>query len=63
LSTRRGEQIELTDQEAELLRDVLEEYVSDLRMEVASTESMDFREALKEKERILKELVERLSRA
>jgi hypothetical protein len=56
-------QIELTDQEAELLRDVLEEYVSDLRMEVANTESMDFREALKEKERILKGLVERLSRA
>ena len=53
-------QIELTDQEAELLRNVLEEYVSDLRMEVSNTDNMDFREALKEKERILRGLVERL---
>jgi hypothetical protein len=53
-------QIELTDQEAELLRSVLEEYVSDLRMEVSNTDNMDFREALKEKERILRGLVERL---
>jgi hypothetical protein len=55
-------QIELTDQEAELLRNVLEEYVSDLRMEVSNTDNMDFREALKEKERILRGLVERLAR-
>jgi hypothetical protein len=55
-------QIELTDQEAELLRNVLEEYVSDLRMEVSNTDNMDFREALKEKERILRGLVERLQR-
>jgi hypothetical protein len=52
--------IELTDQEVELLREVLGEYVSDLRMEVADTDSMDFREGLKERERILKDILERL---
>lgn len=52
--------IQLAEEEAEALRSVLEEYISELRMEVANTDSMDFREDLKRKEEILKALVGRL---
>jgi hypothetical protein len=48
--------IQLTDEEAEILKSVLEEYISELRMEVSNTDSMDFREDLKRKEAILKRL-------
>jgi hypothetical protein len=53
--------LELTQEEAEILRRVLETYVSDLRMEVADTDRQEFRERLKAKESILKELIQRLS--
>ncbi|HEV8611345.1 MAG TPA: hypothetical protein VGS98_14915 [Thermoanaerobaculia bacterium] len=52
--------IQLADEEAEILRAVLEEYISELRMEVANTDNMDFREALKRKEEILKRLAGQL---
>jgi hypothetical protein len=52
--------IQLADEEAEVLRSVLEEYISELRMEVSNTDSMDFREALKRKEEILKRLAGQL---
>ncbi len=48
--------IQLAEEEAQVLRSVLEEYISELRMEVANTDSMDFREDLKRKEEILKSL-------
>ena len=52
--------IALADDEADVLRSVLEEYISELRMEISNTDSMDFREDLKRKEAILKSLVSRL---
>jgi hypothetical protein len=52
--------IQLAEEEVGVLRSVLEEYISELRMEVSNTDSMDFREALKRNEAILKSLVERL---
>jgi hypothetical protein len=52
--------IQVADDEVEVLRSVLEEYISELRMEVSNTDSMDFREELKRKEEILKGLVGRL---
>jgi hypothetical protein len=52
--------IQIADDEAEVLRSVLEEYISELRMEVSNTDSMDFREELKRKEEILKGLAGRL---
>ena len=52
--------LELDEAEAGVLRETLADYVSDLRMEISNTDSMDFREALKEKERLLKRLLERL---
>jgi hypothetical protein len=53
--------IELADEDAEILKAVLEEYISDLRMEVSNTDSMDFREQLKRKETVLKRVVDRLA--
>jgi hypothetical protein len=51
---------ELDPEEAKVLAEALAEYISDLRMEISNTDSMDFREGLKERERILKSLLERL---
>jgi hypothetical protein len=52
--------IQIADDEVEVLRSVLDEYISELRMEVSNTDSMDFREELKRKEEILKGLAGRL---
>lgn len=52
--------IQLADEEAEILRSVLEEYISDLRMEVSNTDSMPLREELKRKEEFLKRLAGQL---
>ncbi len=55
-------QIELEEREATVLRRILEDFVSDTRMQVANTDSQEFREDLKERERIAKELLSRLAR-
>ena len=52
--------IDLKPDEARMLREVLESYLSDLRMEIAGTESVNFRENLKKTEAFLKELIPRL---
>jgi len=54
-------QLDLTGEEAAVLRQALESYLSDLRMEIADTEQMDYREELKRQEEILTRLEERLS--
>ena len=53
--------IELTPQEGEVLAEILESYVSDLRMEIAGTERIAMRKMMKEKEEIAKELLARLA--
>lgn len=55
--------IELTPDKAEMLREILEGYLSDLRMEIADTDLMSFRENLKERELFLKDLLDRLKPA
>jgi len=54
-------QLTLTKEEASTLHEVLTYYVSDLRMEISNTDSMDFREKLKAKELFLKRLIADLS--
>ena len=49
--------IELTSEKAEMLREIISTYLFDLRMEIAGTENMNFREELKKKEEFLKELL------
>ena len=53
-------QLTLTQEEAADLRAVLSSYVSDLRMEIANTDSMQFREDLKRQEAFLKKLLQQL---
>jgi len=50
-------QINLTAEEAEMLNEILTSYLSDLRMEIADTDSMDYREELKKQEVLLKRLL------
>lgn len=50
----------LTTLEANLLKELLESDLSDLRMEIAGTDLKDLRDKLKEKEAIITQLIERL---
>ncbi len=54
-------QLNLTETEVPMLRRILESYRSDLRMEIADTEEMDFRETLKEEEALLERILETLA--
>lgn len=53
--------IELNSEEAALLREVLDSVLSDLRMEIADTDQMDFREMLKARKAFLQRLLEQLA--
>jgi len=52
--------IQFSETEALVLKEILASYLSDLRMEIADTDSMDFREGLKEREKFLKRLLHEL---
>lgn len=56
-------QLDLTAEEQEILRTVLESYHSDLRMEIADTDSQDFREMLKERKAVVRKVLEALGGA
>lgn len=53
-------ELRLSEEEAMVLRRVLDSYVSDLRMEVSNTHVLEFRERLKHEEDVLKGLMQRL---
>jgi hypothetical protein len=53
--------LELTRSQAETLLQLLKYYHSELRMEIAATEEMDFREQLKSEKKVLKEIREHLA--
>ena len=55
--------LELDPTQARVLAEVLTDYVSDLRMEIANTDSMDVREELKAREAVLNEILGRLGAA
>ncbi|MDX1661266.1 MAG: hypothetical protein R3326_05700 [Gemmatimonadota bacterium] len=50
--------VDLTGEEREILRTVLESYLSDLRMEIANTDSKDFREMLKQRKQVVRKVLE-----
>jgi hypothetical protein len=52
--------IELRSEEVAMLREILQSYLGDLRMEVAGTDQMEFREQLKTREVFIKDLLGRL---
>ena len=53
-------QLTLNNDETEMLKEVLVNYLSDLRMEIADTDLKKFREGLKAKEVFIKDLINRL---
>jgi hypothetical protein len=53
-------QITLTPEEAAALRGALSRYVSDIRMEIANTDSWQWRQNLKREAVLLKKLLEQL---
>ena len=52
--------LDLTEREQEVLSATIESYLADLRMEIAETDSLDYREMLKEQKQILTDIQERL---
>ena len=50
-------QLDLNPQEKEYLIEALESYLSDLRYEIADTDSIDFREQLKAKKNALEKVL------
>ena len=52
--------LELTRREAEELGKVLESYLSELRMEIAGTDSWDYRQGLKERKIVLHQLLQQV---
>ncbi|MCB9463554.1 MAG: hypothetical protein H6682_07710 [Candidatus Eisenbacteria bacterium] len=55
--------LNLTKEELEILKDVLEGSLSDLRMEIANTDRMEFREQLKERKNVIAKVIEWASAA
>jgi len=54
--------LELTDDDAKVLREALESYLSDLRMEVADTDRQNFRDGLKQEEATIKTILGTLTK-
>jgi len=56
-------QLDLTKEEKDILTEILENDLSDLRMEITDTDSLDFREKLKKQKEVLKKVLETLRQA
>ena len=52
--------VELTHDELELIDDVLDDYLADLRMEIADTDDFNFRQGLKKKSEKLQTILSKL---
>jgi hypothetical protein len=53
-------EIEMTPKEIEIFRDVLENFISDLRMEITDTDKQDYRESLKTKKNLIVKIKQKL---
>jgi hypothetical protein len=56
-------ELDLTREEREVLLETLENDLSDLRMEIADTDSLDFRDMLKGRKAVLAKVIEALQAA
>ncbi len=54
-------ELDLDANEKSILKTVLESYLSDLRMEIADTDRMEFRDMLKERKAVLIKVLEALA--
>jgi hypothetical protein len=55
--------LEMNDDEAKILHQVVENYHSHLRIEIVGTYRREFRNALKEREKVLIGLIEKIDKA
>lgn len=55
--------LELDDEQREVLAETLDSFLSDLRMEIADTDRMSFRDMLKRKKAVLTGLLDTLREA
>jgi hypothetical protein len=56
-------ELKMSSEEAVALNEVLTSYLSDLRMEISATDIKDFRDRLKEKEKLLENILSQVPRA
>jgi ribonuclease HII len=56
-------QLDLTKEERQALLETLDSTLSDLRMEIANTDRMDFREMLKARKAVLERVIEAVQAA
>jgi hypothetical protein len=55
--------LELSPEEFSLLREILTSTLGELRVEISRTDSRDFRDGLKEREAVVRRLIDRLAGA
>jgi hypothetical protein len=55
--------LQMNDEEGKVLQNILENYHSHLRLEIVGTYRREFRQALKEREMFLDQIIERLEKA
>jgi hypothetical protein len=51
---------EMTKDEANIVQNVIERYLYHLQVEIMHTDKRDFREALKQREKFLKDIIDRM---
>ncbi len=54
--------VDLTAEERDVLHNILSNYVSDLRMEIADTDRQDFRETIRKQKEILQKIIDALGK-
>ena len=54
-------EIDLDQEEIEILNEVLQSYLSDLRMEIANTDLLDYRKNLKKKKAAIIKVIDHLN--
>ncbi len=52
--------LELTPPEADLLHEIIGEWLTDLHVEIGHTDNLDYRDGLKRQEAMLRDILERL---
>lgn len=55
-------QLNLTAEEAEMLKEILTNSLSEIRFEISNTERMTYREQIKEREALIKKLLQDLEK-
>ena len=56
-------QLKITEEERELLIEILENDISDLRMEIADTDRREYRDMLKNREAMMKKIQQKLEQS